>query len=48
MRIAVVGDVHLQRNDGDVEFFNRSAYDLILFVGDVAAYRHRGGPTSAG
>jgi len=40
--VAVIGDVHLQWNERDVEYFNRSDYDLILFVGDIAAYRHRG------
>ena len=39
--IAVIGDVHLHWNDFDVEYFNQSDYDLILFVGDIAAYRHR-------
>lgn len=41
-RIAVLGDVHLCWNETDTEYFdNGSAYDLILFVGDVAAYSHR-------
>jgi uncharacterized protein (TIGR04168 family) len=41
-RIAVLGDVHLCWNEADTEYFNNgSAYDLALFVGDVAAYSHR-------
>lgn len=36
--IAVVGDVHLFWDAQDVEFFNHSGYDLVLFVGDLAAY----------
>lgn len=36
--IAVVGDVHLFWDAQDVEFFNHSGYDLLLFVGDLAAY----------
>ncbi len=41
-KIAVVGDIHLLWSAFDVEYFNRSDYELILFVGDIAAYRHRG------
>jgi uncharacterized protein (TIGR04168 family) len=40
-KLAVIGDVHLHWNECDVDYFNRSDYDLILFVGDIAAYRHR-------
>jgi uncharacterized protein (TIGR04168 family) len=40
-RIAVIGDVHLDWNRFDVDYFNASDYDLLLFVGDIAAYRHR-------
>jgi uncharacterized protein (TIGR04168 family) len=36
--IGVIGDVHLFWDDEDVAFFNRGGYDLILFVGDLAAY----------
>lgn len=36
--VAVVGDVHLFWDARDVEFFNHSGYDLVLFVGDLAAY----------
>lgn len=37
-KIAVIGDVHLHWDDEDVAFFNRAGYDLLLFVGDLAAY----------
>jgi len=37
-RIGVIGDVHLFWDQEDVEFFNRSGYDLLLFVGDLAGY----------
>jgi uncharacterized protein (TIGR04168 family) len=36
--IGVVGDVHLYWDDEDVAFFNSAGYDLLLFVGDLAAY----------
>jgi uncharacterized protein (TIGR04168 family) len=36
--IGVIGDVHLFWDDEDVAFFNHSGYDLLLFVGDLAAY----------
>jgi uncharacterized protein (TIGR04168 family) len=36
--IGVIGDVHLFWDDSDVSFFNRGGYDLLLFVGDLAAY----------
>ncbi len=42
LRIAVIGDVHLLWDAADVRYFNASAYDLILFVGDLAAYSHTG------
>jgi uncharacterized protein (TIGR04168 family) len=41
VRIAVIGDVHLFWGEEDVAFFERSAYDLLLFVGDVADYSQR-------
>ena len=37
-KIGVIGDVHLFWDHEDVAFFNRSDYDLLLFVGDLAAY----------
>lgn len=43
LRIAVIGDVHLHWSDADVEYFNGAGYDRVLFVGDLAAYRHRAG-----
>lgn len=36
-RIAVIGDVHEQWNEEDNAFFNRSDYDLLLFVGDLTS-----------
>jgi uncharacterized protein (TIGR04168 family) len=33
--IAVIGDVHGSWGEQDVDYFNRSDYDLILFVGDL-------------
>jgi len=36
--IGVIGDVHLFWDAADVAFFNRCRYDLLLFVGDLAAY----------
>lgn len=41
VKIALIGDIHLAFNDTDVTFFNRSDYDLLLFVGDLARYRYR-------
>jgi len=38
--IAVIGDVHLHWNQFDVDYFNASGYDLVLFVGDIASYMH--------
>ncbi|HCP47200.1 MAG TPA: hypothetical protein DIU15_14250 [Deltaproteobacteria bacterium] len=42
LRIAVVGDVHGHWNEADVQWFNNSALDLLLLVGDLAGYRHAG------
>lgn len=36
--IGVIGDVHLFWDAQDVAFFNGSDYDMLLFVGDLAAY----------
>ncbi|HMR06219.1 MAG TPA: metallophosphoesterase [Polyangiaceae bacterium] len=41
VRVAVVGDVHLKWNACDVEYFNDSDYDIVLFVGDLGNYRHK-------
>ena len=38
-RIALIGDVHRSWTERDVDYFNASAYDAILFVGDLPAYR---------
>lgn len=43
VNIAIVGDVHLHFDEADVTYFNRSDYDLILFVGDLSNYRPRAG-----
>ena len=43
IRIAVVGDVHLAFGPKDVVHLDSGAYDLVLFVGDLAGYAHRGG-----
>lgn len=42
-RVALIGDVHLQWGQHDVDYFNASDYDLVLFVGDLAGYSHKGG-----
>ena len=39
VKLAVIGDVHLHFNQFDVDYFNTSNYDLILFVGDLTNYR---------
>lgn len=39
LTLAVVGDVHLHFNKRDVEYFNASEYDVILFTGDLINYR---------
>lgn len=36
VNIAVIGDVHRDFSAADVSYFNRSDYDLILVVGDLA------------
>ena len=38
VRLAIIGDVHLHFNEHDVSYFNRSDYDLVLFVGDLVNY----------
>ncbi len=43
VRIGVVGDVHLDFDEVDVEQLDARAYDVIFFVGDLATYSHRGG-----
>lgn len=39
MKIAIIGDVHDAWGASDVHWFNRAAYDRILFVGDLSEYR---------
>lgn len=43
MRLGVVGDIHLELDAVDVEQLDAEGYDALLFVGDLAAYSHRGG-----
>ncbi|MFW5921106.1 MAG: metallophosphoesterase [Polyangiales bacterium] len=47
LRIAVVGDVHLRWDATDVAQLDEAGYDLVLFVGDLAGYRERGGLQTA-
>lgn len=46
-QIALIGDIHRQFNQYDITQFNHSNYDLLLFTGDLANYRHREGLTVA-
>lgn len=39
LKLAIIGDVHLHFTQRDVEFFNASDYDALLFVGDLINYR---------
>ena len=39
VHIGIIGDVHLHFDEHDVEYFNASTYDLLLFVGDLVNYR---------
>jgi uncharacterized protein (TIGR04168 family) len=38
--LGVVGDIHLSWDDRDVTDLDRAGYDCLLFVGDLAGYRH--------
>ncbi len=40
MKIALIGDVHGYFDEFDVEYFNQSEYDCILFTGDLADFFH--------
>ena len=40
MKLALIGDVHGFFDDFDVEYFNQSDYDFILFTGDVPDFFH--------
>lgn len=42
MKLAIIGDVHKAWDEVDVEYFNDSSYDAILFVGDLPGHTHRG------
>jgi len=37
MKLAVIGDMHMQFDEEDVTFFNNSDYDAVLMVGDLAS-----------
>ncbi len=37
MKLAIIGDMHMQFDEEDVRFFNASDYDAILMVGDLAS-----------
>lgn len=41
--LAIIGDVHHQFSEADVDYFNASSYDLILFVGDLSHFYPRKG-----
>lgn len=43
MRLGIVGDIHLELDVVDIEQLDAQRYDAVLFVGDLAAYSHRGG-----
>ncbi len=43
IHIGIIGDVHQQFNQFDVDTFNQSNYSLLLFVGDLSNYRHQDG-----
>lgn len=43
MRLGVVGDIHLEFDEVDVEQLDEARYDAILFVGDIAVYSHKNG-----
>lgn len=47
VQIGVIGDVHRHFDAFDVAYFNQSAYDLLLFVGDLANYRPAEGIAAA-
>ena len=38
MKIGIVGDLHGQFNQVDIQIFNQSEYDLLLFTGDLCRY----------
>src|SRR5688572_1669869 len=42
-KLAIVGDLHGHFTDDDVHYFNRSDYDLLLFVGDMGSGTRKDG-----
>jgi len=42
-KLAIVGDLHGHFTDDDVDYFNRSPYDLLLFVGDMGSGTRKDG-----
>lgn len=42
MKIAVIGDVHGRWTEADRRWFERSDYQLVIFVGDLATFRDDG------
>lgn len=42
-KLAVVGDLHGHFTEDDVHYFNRSSYDLLLFVGDMGSGTRKDG-----
>jgi len=42
-KLAIVGDLHGHFTDEDVHYFNRSTYDLLLFVGDMGSGTRKDG-----
>ena len=42
MELALVGDIHKAWDSVDADWFNRSDYEAILFVGDLPGRSHRG------
>jgi len=42
-RIALIGDLHSAWDDADTSYFNRTAYELLLFAGDLGGTGRRDG-----
>ena len=42
MKLAIIGDIHKAWDDVDVDYFEDSSYDAVLFVGDLPGHTHRG------
>ncbi len=40
MKLALLGDIHSYFDEFDVDYFNKSDYDYILFTGDLADFFH--------